>query len=243
MKVVILLAGKGRRIQAECAGVHKALLPLNQKPLLYYLLKNIKKAGIDEIVPVLGYKGNEVLAFIEQNNFGMAVYPVWNEAYEETNNLVSLVRAKSVVDGQEFIQINGDMIFDYRILYDIVSVKGSAIAVDEKDYATQLDSPRVLIKNGRIMDLGRHMKIEDANGYAVGIYRFSADLARTFFETSEELIKSHPQLGFHEPLRSLFQQYTILPICIGDYLWMDVDEKEDIIKAETYLNMLRKDNE
>ena len=238
MKTVILLAGKGRRMQVEYEGVHKALLPLNGKPLLFYLIDNIRKAGVEEIVPVLGYKGDEVLAYINQYAEDLKVYPVWNHSYLETNNLVSLLQAEEVVAGEDFIQINGDMVFDYRIFTKLLNVDSSAIAVDTTDYAGQLDSPRVLIQDNAIRDLGRHMNIEEANGYAVGLYRFSHRLASEFFEMSKELVQENPQMGFHEPLRFLFNRYNIIPVLTEHMLWMDVDEKADISKAEGFLRRM-----
>ena len=235
MKTVILLAGKGRRMQVEYEGVHKALLPLNGKPLLFYLIDNIRKAGVEEIVPVLGYKGDEVLAYINQYAEDLKVYPVWNHSYLETNNLVSLLQAEKVVAGEDFIQINGDMVFDYRIITKLLNADHSAIAVDITHYSQQLDSPRVLIQDEMIRDLGRHMTIEEANGYAVGLYRFSNTLASVFFKMSKELVQDNPQMGFHEPLRFLFHRYNIIPVITDDMLWMDVDEKADISRAESFL--------
>lgn len=229
-------------MQAENRGIHKALLPLNGKPLLFYLIDNIKKAGIKEIVPVLGYQGEELLAYIKGQASEMSVYPVWNDQYENTNNLVSLLQAETVVADEEFIQLNGDMVFDYRIVTKIAGVPGAAIAVDTNEYSFQLDSPRVLIKDGMILDLGRHLRIEETNGYAVGIYRFSKVLAKHFFEDSKELVKKNSQLGFHEPLRQLFHQYVIAPVSTGTMLWMDVDEKADIEKAERYLCKMEEEN-
>lgn len=243
MKTVILLAGKGRRMQVEYEGIHKALLPLNGKPLLFYLINNVKKAGIKEIVPVLGYKGEEVLSHIHRYAEGLKVYPVWNHTYYETNNLVSLLQAEKMVLGEDFIQINGDMVFDYRIITKLANVDSAAIAVDITGHAEQLDSPRVLIQNKVIRDLGRHMTIEEASGYAVGLYRFSSTLAGDFFTMSKELVKENPQLGFHEPLRTFFNQYSIFPVLTENMLWMDVDEKADISRAENFLRRMEEKDE
>lgn len=49
IKVVILAAGKGKRMGAE---VPKVLVPIKGKPMIEYLIKSIKKSGIDK-VPVI----------------------------------------------------------------------------------------------------------------------------------------------------------------------------------------------
>lgn len=42
-------------------------------------------------------------------------------------------------------------------------------------------------------------------------------------------------MGFHDPLRQLFGTHLIQPVSVGDYCWMDVDEKSDIVRAEQML--------
>ena len=238
MKVVILLAGKGRRIQKTCGSMHKALIMLKDRTLLSYLIENIKKAGITEIVPVLGYQGSAVLTEIQKYADDIQIFPTWNLEYENTNNLASLLKAEKVLAGEDFVLLNGDMVFDYRILTLMMDQRSAAIAVDRKEYPVQLDSPRVLIRNEIVKDLGRHISIQQAEGYAVGIYYFSSILAEVFFEHSKKLIKSAPQMGFHEPLRDLFAKYRINPISVKDYCWMDVDEKADIIKAHEMIKKM-----
>lgn len=235
MKAVILLAGKGRRIQKTFGPIHKSLILLNGNTLLSYVISNVQKAGITSVVPVLGYQKNTVLAEIERCKGNMEIIPAENEEYENTNNLVSLLKAEESLDGEDFLLINGDMVFDYRILLQMQGYKNGAIAVDVKDYPVQIDSPRVQIQNDRITDLGRHMSRVDAQGYAVGIYYFSRELSRSFFEYTRSIIKDNLQMGFHDPLRQLFGTHLIQPVSVGDYCWMDVDEKSDIVRAEQML--------
>lgn len=235
MKAVVLLAGKGRRIQEVCQGTHKALLTLNGKPLLSYWLDNFRKSKLTTIIPVLGYKDKEVLQCMQLYGNDLQILPVWNRDFEITNNAFSLLKADQYLDDEEFIQINGDMVFDWRILRKMINASGSAIAVDMNNYVMQLDSPRVKVTNNKIVDLGRHMAISEADGYAVGIYRFSRELWQQYKKSAEKMIKENPLAGFHDPLRSLFSYNSIHPVSTESYLWMDVDEKADIEKAEKLL--------
>lgn len=242
MKAVILLAGQGRRIQKEYGGLHKAMIPLHGRPLLYYLIGNLIQAGIEEIIPVVGYRGEELLELIDktvrEEKQQITVTPAWNHEYDTTNNLYSLVQAAPLLEQEEFILVNGDMVFDYRLVVNLLKVQEAAIIVDNGSYQEQLDSPRVLIRDGRILDLGRHMRIEEANGYAAGIYRFSKELSKVFFPLSRTLLEKNANLGFHDPLCSLFDKIKIIASDTKNYLWMDVDEKADVEKAEGYLKLM-----
>lgn len=235
MKAVILLAGKGRRMQNLLCGEHKSLIKVLGHPVLEYLIKNVKDAGITDIVPIVGYRGDEVLSFISSISDNLNIFPAWNYDYETTNNLNSLIQAEPIVGKEEFVLINGDMVFDYRLLKKIIAQNGASIAVDTIHYSDDIDSPKVSVEKGVILDLGRHISKENGCGYAVGIYLFSQELAESFFKRASELVLKNPNMGFHDPLRELFQYFSICPCDTEEFLWMDIDEEEDIKKAEKYL--------
>ncbi len=73
MTGIILAAGKSKRMNSD---LPKVLLPLNGRPLLFYILKTVKNAGLDRIIVVVGKNHNKVMkafadakvAFIQQKN-------------------------------------------------------------------------------------------------------------------------------------------------------------------------------
>src|SRR4030043_1300091 len=61
VSAILLAAGSSRRM-----GQLKQLLPLHDKPIIRYCLDNLITSGIENIVAVLGYRGDEVLAVIQE---------------------------------------------------------------------------------------------------------------------------------------------------------------------------------
>lgn len=239
MKTVILLAGKGRRM-GNLEIKHKSLTILDENTMLYHLIKNIEKTNIEEIIPIVGYHGEYVLDEIEKaKGENITVTPIWNLEYEKTNNLYSLYQAREILDGEEFLSINGDMIFDYHILWEIMEESGSQIAVDDKDYTKPVDSPGIVIKEGKIVDLGRHIPFNKNNGYAVGIYRYAADLSSDFFAEAEKMLDENRNAGFHDPLVNLFPTHFIRACSVKDYPWTDIDEEKDVEKAKRILEEIK----
>lgn len=237
-KAVILWAGCGRRISSEYGGMHKALIQLNGKSLMEHLLGNLRKAGIREIIAVLGYRAGDMQSMVESIWDQDRLLTVVNDRFDRTNNLYSLIMAEKWLKDRDFIVLNGDMVFDCSIIKDILTSEGSRIVVDDNDYGYQLDSPRVLIDNNRICDIGRHLSIDNAQGYAIGIYKFSRELSLKYFELGRFLAKERPEAGFHEPLPQLMKEYSIAPLYTCGREWMDVDEKGDVKRAEEMLGRL-----
>ena len=68
-KIVILAAGKGTRMMPLTKYIPKVLININGKPFLYYIMKNVLKAGYDDIVIISGYKGEKIREFLDEFGF------------------------------------------------------------------------------------------------------------------------------------------------------------------------------
>ena len=66
MKVIIPLAGKGTRLRPHTYTVPKPLLPVGGKPVMSYILDDIIKLGVTEVVFITGYLKQVVEEFIRK---------------------------------------------------------------------------------------------------------------------------------------------------------------------------------
>jgi len=233
MKVVFLLAGKGRRLGDLTSSDHKSLIKLDQCSLLHHLIENCIYAGLNDFIPIVGHCSEKVLScFGENYSEEITVTPVTNKKYNETNNLYSLYCAREFLEGEEFILCNGDIIVDRDILKSIAKQEGkSAIAIDDFDFSIPVDSPGVTTLHEKITDLGRHISFDDKSGYAIGVYKFSKKLSKRFFKEAEKLLIEDINAGFHDPLCNLFDEIDIFKHRTEGGLWTDIDTEEDIARA------------
>ena len=70
MKAVIPAAGIGKRLQPLTLTRPKVLLPVAGKPIIGHILDKLIQSGIDEIVLIVGYKGDMVTEYVRKH------YPV-----------------------------------------------------------------------------------------------------------------------------------------------------------------------
>ena len=56
---IILAAGKGKRMDSE---IPKALLPLRQKPMIFWVIESLKEAGLPDPIIVVGHRAEDVIA-------------------------------------------------------------------------------------------------------------------------------------------------------------------------------------
>ena len=69
MKVVILAGGIGTRLSEYTHLVPKPMVKLNNKPIIYYIMKHFSNYGFKEFYIALGYKGNVIKDYFKKNSF------------------------------------------------------------------------------------------------------------------------------------------------------------------------------
>ena len=224
MKVVFLIAGKGRRLKEVTKNNHKSLIKLDECSVLHHLIESFIYAGLTEFIPIVGHCSDKVLSeFKKEYSKLIEVDYVKNERFNDTNNLYSLFCARDLLEGEEFILCNGDVIIDREIIKGIASMaEHSIIAIDDYGYIEPVDSPGVIMKDDKIADLGRHIPFEDNEGYAVGVYKFNKNLSKEFFNEAKKMLDDNIDAGFHDPLTKLFGEFDIFKYQTGEYLWTDI---------------------
>lgn len=238
MKIVILLAGRGCRLGQITDEKHKSLIKLGNTTLLQELIKNINISGIKNIIPVLGYQSDLVLKEIENTCFDFKITPYYNKEYLTTNNLYSLYCTREMLEKEDFFLINGDMVFDSRILEKMTKSSKSQIAIDNLNKNKMLDYLRTKINNNRFIDINFNIPLRENSGYAIGLYHFSSSLSAKYFKKAEMVLKENPKHNFPELIKYFFEDEVIIPCNCDEYLYTDVDEIQDIDKALNILNNL-----
>ncbi|EHE51606.1 licC protein [Streptococcus pneumoniae 2081074] len=66
MKAIILAAGLGTRLRPMTENTPKALVQVNQKPLIEYQIEFLKEKGINDIIIIVGYL-KEQFDYLKEN--------------------------------------------------------------------------------------------------------------------------------------------------------------------------------
>ena len=109
MKVIIPLAGKGTRVRPHTYATPKPLLPVGGKPVMSYILDELKELGVTEIVFITGYLKEEIEAYIARE------YPEFTSHYVEqpiqNGTAGAVVLAEEYID-EDVLIIFVDTVFD-----------------------------------------------------------------------------------------------------------------------------------
>ena len=166
---VILASGLGSRLNSEGRNEPKPLMPVGGMALIERVITLMQSVGIEKIVVVVGYRGDQIREYIGKNNIQGVVFAE-NTEYNKKNG-ISLLRARDLLDDAPFMLSMSDHIFSNDFFadflekaetklekYDVVlSVDRNIEGVFDLDDAT-----KVVTENGEITTIGKDLPSYDA---------------------------------------------------------------------------------
>lgn len=236
MKAVILAAGMGNRMGKLTEDKPKTLVSIRGKPIIFYILENLSKHRIKNVIMVTGFKEEKIKkAVCNGSRWNLNIEYVHNERYDVTNNIYSIFLVKEYVK-EDFLIINSDVFFHERILKKIVEnrkEKGIFLMVDV-DKELGEEEMKVVIEGGLIKDISKDIPPKIADGEYIGIARIDAEFNRTFFRCVEEVLREKGSGVFYEEAFKKFieKENNLRYRTTSGYAWIEIDTPEDLIKAE-----------
>lgn len=228
LQTVILAAGMGSRLGRS---LPKPLTELNDgRSIMQQQHDNIRAAFGDNarITTVVGYRAETIVEAFPQVDY------VHNERYDQTNTSKSLLRALQATGKSGVLWMNGDVVFDPRVL-------GRAIALIESDRSfVTVNTAKVsdeevkytVGSDGYIAELSK--VVVGGIGEAVGINYISSADKKAFIR---QLQRVDDQDYFERGLELAIAHdgVRIQPLDISDLYAVEVDFAEDLERANLFV--------
>ena len=185
MKGVILAGGLGTRLYPLTKITNKHLLPVYNKPMIYYPLEALVKAGIKDIMIVTGgnYAGDFLRLLGNGREFGLKHI---NYTYQEGEGGIAhaLSLAEYFADGSPICVILGDNIIEKNIKKAVKNFEKQKVGA--KILLKEVPDPERFgvaeIENGKLIRIVEKPKKPKSNLAVTGIYMYDSkvfDIIRT----------------------------------------------------------------
>ena len=231
MRALLLIAGRGTRLGKYTEDSPKTLLKIGNKPILFHIIDRIAANGIKDIVTVVGFQKDKIIAALKKEYPNLNFIFIENKEYEKTNTLYSMLLAKSQLS-EGFVYFHGDVVFNKNILKNLLDKKYKNAAVVE----THKESMEVF---GFENIITRLSKKKDALGKAIGIYKFSKEAAERLFEEAEKVIQSGNLNAFQsEAINPTIVHHKMELLSTNKLSWFEIDDEGDLIEAERIFKKL-----
>lgn len=178
MKGVILAGGKATRLRPLTLVTNKHLLPIYNKPMIYYPLESMARAGIKDVLIIVSpsHAGSFLNLLSSGKSFGLRLT---YEIQEESKGLADAVSiAKDFADEDDILVILGDNVFSYSLKSSVTrfSKKNSGATV----FAVKHSKPQhygVIELNGKkVVSIIEKPKKPKSNLIQTGVYLYDKNV-------------------------------------------------------------------
>ena len=230
MKGVVLAGGTGSRLFPLTKITNKHLLPIYDKPMIYYPIQTLVDAGIKDILLVTGGRnsGDFLRLLANGKEFGLAHL---NYTYQEGEGGIAdaLALAEHFADGDKICVILGDNILEKPIKEAVEAFKaqerGARILLKEVPDAERFGVAEM--SGSRIVGIEEKPKHPKSNYAVTGIYMYDG----TVFDKVKKLVPSgRGELEITDVNNAYIREGTMTYSFVEGW-WTDAGTFESLLRA------------
>lgn len=180
MKGVVLAGGLGSRLYPLTKITNKHLLPVFDKPMIYYPIQCLVNAGITEIMVVTGgnYAGHFLQLLRNGSDFGLRRL---GYAYQEGEGGIAdaLKLAEEFADGDSICVVLGDNIIEGNIkkAADDFAAQGAGAKIMLKEvHDPERFGVATVESDGKVTNIVEKPRDPESNLAVIGIYMYDAEV-------------------------------------------------------------------
>ena len=114
-QAVILCGGKGTRLGSIGKKMPKTLVKIQGKPIIWYIVKFLKKNSFNHFILPVGYKGMQIKKYIsKERDFNNMNIEIVNTG-ENSSISKKINKIKKNIKSDNFLLLNGDAIFNFNL--------------------------------------------------------------------------------------------------------------------------------
>jgi len=239
MKGVVLAGGTGSRLYPLTKITNKHLLPIYDKPMIYYPIQTLVDAGINEILIVTGGKNSgEFLRLLANGKeFGLRHL---HYTYQEGEGGIAdaLALAEHFAEGDKLCVVLGDNIIEASIRHAVDQFRlqpaGAKLLLKEVPDAKRFGVAE--IRGDRIVGIEEKPENPKSNFAVTGIYMYD----NTVFEKIRTLVPSdRGELEITDVNNAYISDGT-MTFSFLDGWWTDAGTFDSLVRATSYVMETRK---
>lgn len=232
MKAIIPVAGAGTKLRPHSYTQPKALIPLAGKTVLGIIIEQMREAGIQEFIFIVGYLGDKIRDFVQAKYPDIDAHYVQQIDRQGIGHAIQL--AKAAVNNDEVIVVLGDTICEYNV-QDVVNSPGSMLGVRKVDDPREFGVAEIDEK-GFIDHVVEKPHIPKSNMALVGIYKIkeSTQLFECLENNFLQGLRTHGEYSLTDALDCMLQKGAkFKPFKVDN--WFDCGRKETLLESNATL--------
>jgi glucose-1-phosphate thymidylyltransferase len=230
VKALVLAGGSGSRLRPLTHTSAKQLIPVANKPVMFYGLEQLRDAGITDIGMIVGQTADEVMAAVgDGSELGIKVTYIHQEAPLGLAHCVFI--ARDFLGDDDFCMFLGDNFLVGGITRFVEGFDSATM--DAQILLTKVAEPQffgvaVLDDDGKIVELLEKPENPPTDLAVVGVYLFSPRIHEAVRSIEPS---ARGELEITEAIEWLIRSdYTVRSHMVDGY-WKDTGKLEDMLEC------------
>jgi glucose-1-phosphate thymidylyltransferase len=229
LKALILSGGFGTRLRPITYSQQKQLIPIANKPILFYSIEDVIEAGIDDIGIIVGPRKDQVIETVKSTDWDANIEFIYQDA--PIGLAHAIITAESFLDDEDFVMYLGDNIIRDGIEQQAAKFRDlnpqSLILLAEVDDPQRFGVAE-FDESGRVKRLVEKPKIPPSNFALLGVYFFNS----VILEACKSIKPSwRNELEITDAIQWLIDNGHRVEVSTIEGWWKDTGKAEDILEA------------
>ncbi len=230
-KAIILAGGVGRQLRPYTYEVPKSLLPVKGKPILEYIIQELKENYINEIILSTGYLGNKIQEYFgDGKKFG--VHITYAEEKDPLQTGGAIAQVKKYVEGGPFLVIHGDIVtsLQFRDLIEFHQKEKSVVTAALTTVDKPIEFGQLALHGTKLVRFYQHTNNEEVKSNLVncGIYVCEPTIFNYFPKNKNTFL-------FEDVIDGLISQKQVTGF-VFEGQWFDVGNPKNYEQAIKHFN-------
>ena len=227
------MAGAGTRLRPLTYTQPKPLIPVAGKPIISFIVDELRKAGVNEFIFIIGYLGEKIKDYLEGHYPDIPKTFIYQTERKGLGHAIWLAKEHWKNEDQLIIQL-GDSILDLD-LPAFIQAEGNVLVVKKVQDPRQFGVVEVNL-NHVVLKAVEKPNIPKSNLALVGLYKISdvRFLANALDELITKDIRTYNEYQLTDAFMLMIEQHAILTTTSLNN-WYDCGKKEILLDTNTML--------
>ncbi len=232
LKAIVPVAGAGTRLRPFTYTQPKALIPIAGKPIISYIIDDLKSHGVSEFLFIVGYFGEKIVDYVKENYPDLKTEFVFQAKREGIGQAVFLVK-EFVHPEDALIIVLGDSLID--ISKEFYLSKMSSIAIKKVKDPSNFGVVE-LGDNGQIIRFVEKPKMPKSNLALTGLYKIvDTEILFSILEKyAKDGMRTEGEFQLTDVLNEMLKQGVEFDLVTADQ-WLDVGNGEVLLNSNSLL--------